>query len=225
MESSRRGFFATLAGALLGATVGPKLVAAPTPDLWRAVPKLPLPPVLNTYVPLEVVCAETLKIVNEELKWLRLTQLHGGLRNVGDTWMVREPARLDLRPSDLNTISQGITDRLRVIHVCETSNVEIDLRDADVWRPLNEFDARHIKPAAYGLAEAVIKSVRRNGGAEYLASVDQAIPSGVYKGVVMSNPESGLSIRALEAVVPEMRGGKLVDWKPVLHIDMLYGLG
>lgn len=50
------------------------------------------------------------------------------------------------------------------------------------------------------------------------------MPQGVNRSAVVWNKENGLSLRGMEAVVPELRNGKVVDWCPLLRLDMTYGV-
>jgi hypothetical protein len=228
MQSTRRGFFSTLAGALLGgAVVGPKLLQAAPVELWQAAPNLPITPVVNQYVPLEAFTAEVLRIMNEELKWLRLKQtavFHVEGRP-GYTAMTRRlvcftPIEFDSFPQPKGVIRESFAR----VPLLQPANVAVPLDGLDRYRPFDEIARRHIQPTAYSLAEQIIQSVRRNGGAEYLVTAPQSLPNGVDKALIMNNPDAGLNLRAVvdRYVCPDSSGRAR---PPELRIDMLYGLG
>jgi hypothetical protein len=227
MELTRRGFFSTLAGAVLGCVVGPKLLAQPPDELWAAIPRLPLLPVENSFVPLEAACAEILRIVDKELQWLRLNRLpfnsvsgRWPSSRFGDTVMVRKPAWFDkacLREPEL------------VIHE-DYLRVELN-RMARVDLPAECFGdmrshpfrvaRRSIEPLGQMLAAKIVAGIRHNGGAETLICAEQSVSAGadIERVVVMSRPDAGLSLRgALVECAPYSRAG-------VVQFDMLYGLG
>jgi len=220
---NRRAFLATLAGAILGKVVGPKLVAEPTAAAWEAANRLPPLPYENTYVTLETFCAETLRIVDEELKWLKLQRVHGETLpyRMGDTVMVREPARLDL-PFDL---LQPIIDKIHPVTLNQMVGFDMDLRDVDLRQPFDRISTRHVEPVAVLMAERITHTIKHRGGAEILASVDMPHVPGVPRSVCMSRPEAGLSIRGIEAVVPRYWNGTVAEYRPLLRLQMLYGLG
>lgn len=98
LETSRRGFFGLLAGALLAKVIGPRLIAGV--DRAPAMREAAASHIVeHTYLPLEVFSSRVLEIVNQELKWLRLKQVHSDFEHLhlGDTVAVREPCRFEPR--------------------------------------------------------------------------------------------------------------------------------
>jgi hypothetical protein len=226
MDFSRRGFFGLLGGALLAKIVGPRLISDPTPQLWEAAKVLPVQPIVNTYVPLEYVCAEALRIVNEELKWLRLRQVSDTHqeRRFGDTIFSRNP--LIFYPWDIypeRESRQLLSESHRAILLDEIAQATINLTTLDPECPLGHLSENYIEPAARQLAESVIYGVRRHGGGEVLAtgalqSVDHA-----RRCVIARSDELGLVIRATEWLSTPLY--RQPGWRPELRIEMLYGLG
>ncbi len=219
---NRRAFLATLAGAILGKVVGPKLVAEPTAAAWEAAHRLPPLPVENTYVTLETFCAEVLRIVDEELKWLKLLYpVHAeSYRDwrMGDTLMVREPARLDLPFHP-----ESLTERIRPVTIDQNVSGQLDLRDERLDAPFGLLSKHRIEPIALSMAECIERTIKRRGGAEVLASMDPGHVPGVSRSAIMSR--AGLSLRGIEAIAPRWDGRKIVEYRPLLRLDMQYGLG
>jgi hypothetical protein len=228
VELTRRGIFGLLGGALLAKVVGPQLIAAPTPKLWEAAKVLPRRPIINTYLPLEYVCAETLRIIHEDLKWLRLRQVYEDCpydRRYGDEMCLSRRARLeaidfDNPPAETPLIVCGAYDR---ILYDSQMHVDLDLSTLDPECPFGHISQNYVEPAAHQLAEHIIRDIRYRGGAEALVTGRLAVPHGVDRCVLSQNEESGLAIRAVEVFgLPYSHDGK---WQPNLRIDMLYGLG
>ena len=228
MELSRRGLLGLLGGAILGAKViGPKLIAEPTPAVWEAAKALPRTPLINTYVPLETVCAETLRILDQELKWLHLRQQCVDMNTrvkQGDTFHVRDPPvfvpwrMYPLHPKDANDMIQPMcTDRLRHITIDLASHVRL-LLDEDPDCEFGQISKRYIEPAAHSLAEEVIQGIRRQGGGEVLVTAALNIPSQIGRGVIARSEETGLVLRGVEYF-------DIVRGRPEVRIDMLYGVG
>src|SRR5207302_437632 len=89
------GFLGTLAGLVLGARIGPKLLPAPSPEIWRAAPMLPATPLENSYVTLHQFLGRLIEVVHEETKWLRLERALGDREHslMGDCLHMRPPMR------------------------------------------------------------------------------------------------------------------------------------
>jgi hypothetical protein len=223
LETSRRGFFGLLAGALLAKVIGPRLIAGV--DRAPAMREAAASHIVeHTYLPLEVFSSRVLEIVNQELKWLRLKQVHSDFEHLhlGDTVAVREPCRFE--PREGFALYGGIVGR-RMVNIDCHSHADLTL-DADFWRfkrPWKELDELLITPLGMALAENVIRTVRRRGGGEYLVCVDQAIPGEVKRGVISKDPGVGLSLRALEDGHPSR--GEPRTPERVMRFDIMFGLG
>lgn len=226
---NRRGFLATLAGVLLGSkALGPFSIDTPTPELWKAAPSLPLRPRANGFVPLQMMVAETVRIVAQETEWLRLKRIYddtGRHRRVGDTVQVRIPQPfMPLAGPDIDWgRSLMPIDRFRLVNILQLASVQIKFEPDEIrGRPLPEFSHIHVKPAALGLAEKVIQLIRRNGGAEYMVTTDLTmnIPDIPRAALVLGQNEE-LSLRGVH--LPRYPGSD--DHREIVQIDMLFGLG
>lgn len=224
MELSRRGLFGLLGGALLAKVVGPRLIAEPTAALWEAAKAMPPTPIVNTYVPLEQVCADVLRIVNQELKWLRLRQVsedYGAHRRIGDAVHIRDPARLQLDWKNFPH-PDSILETIRPVLLDKVAMAAIDLSTLDRDCPFGHLSKQYVEPAAYHLAEHVINGIRRHGGGQVLVTGALQTVDHIPKCVIARDKDAGLVIRAIEHHQPfhPERG-----WRPELRIEMLYGLG
>lgn len=216
METTRRGFLGILGGLLLGIVGERVTVAAPSPELWKAIPSLPYLPVRNLYLPLEQVCAQALDVMERELKWLRLKTIAADYQyRIGDCVRVREMSPVPFRPYDSDPC--GIIQGSRSILLNHQSLGSLDLRAAQDM-PFNEVSKRFIEPLALGMVENMIGGIRRSGGGEYLVSAKTEVPVGVHRGCVVTSKESGMSVRALNDKDP--RTGD-----HILRIDTVFGVG
>jgi hypothetical protein len=218
-----------LAGLFLAKTMGPKLLAGRAE--LSAVPAAIRSPIReHTYLPLEILTSEVLAIVNRELKWLRLKQLYEDFGRygpyLGHTLHVRQPADLYPILSDDMPWPPRITEHLMPVRIDHVVGVDIELEHDMDWRqPYGKFSTRYVEPAAMALAERVIGCVRANGGAEYLVSVDQKIPSTFERCILSKDPGVGLSLRGSQLWKPIIHEGQIVDRVETLRLDMLFGLG
>lgn len=231
MELSRRGIFGLLGGALLAKVVGPQIIAPPTPKLWEAAKVLPPRPIVNTYLPLEYVCAETLRIVNDDLKWLRLRQVYEEdsdvhARRFGDTMRLCRRARFEVH--DLYLLDPGKHPEIIYGH-CDPvtydrqAYVDLNLSTLDPECPFGHLSKNYVEPTAHRLAEHIINDIRHHGGAEALVTGRLSVPHGVDRCVLAKNEDAGLAIRAVEVFAPPYSHDG--EWQPTLRLDMLYGLG
>ncbi len=222
-HATRRGFLGLLAGAILGKILGPRVLASVerAPEMARS---LESSMASNTYLPLEIFSSRVLEIVHREVKWLRLKQLHQDFNSFGylpgHTSFVRYPARLSLAPLDTIDHSMEVyPDRIIPVTIDTQINVDLDLNAFDWDRPWSEVDQRYLEPIGRSLAERLIGCVRRHGGAEYLVSVDQHLPTEVPRVVLARYPEAGLSLRAMQ--LPDQSH---LYGRDALRFDMLFGL-
>jgi len=169
METTRRGFLGLLAGAVLGKIIGPKLIADPTHENWLHAVSLERPTPIESYQPLEILSARILEVVERELKWLRMNQWAvDEWRTVksGDTVMVRTPLPLWSPHYHLSPL-----DHLTPVTLLQQVAVDIDLdnyHSCPIHRAWDEYSERRIEPLGLSLAERIIQSVRRAGGANLL---------------------------------------------------------
>lgn len=212
LEITRRGLFGVLGGLLLAAKteLAPRAIAEPTEQLWKEAKRLPSWPIVNTYVPYEYLCAETLRIVNEELKWLHLEQSvfeHSYSARLGDSFQVRERAMfVNYRTIDLLNYAS--------VNLGQTN----DLFERD--RPFGHISKHMVKPAAYQLAEGVIQGIRRNGGGEYLVMArSRNAAAKVDRHIDAYNSDSGLALQLLAH-----REG-VFGPETTVELRMLYGVG
>jgi len=225
---TRRGIFGLLGGALLAKVVGPKLIAEPTEAAWRAVKHLPENPVrmaqrLDTYLPLEAVCARTLATLHRELKWLRLQQVFVDRESrLGESIATRvahalTPPTFEVAPPIL------IEEQFQWVRYDSRMQVGLDLSDVDPDAPFGYVAERLVDPAAHSLVERIIGDIRHRGGAEIMACARLAVErgAGVERCVVAKNEDFGLSVRATTADTSR----RPLACRPSLFLDIGYGLG
>lgn len=223
MEMRRRGFLGLLAGAVLGKVIGPKLTAEPTSAIWEAAVGQPstILAAEDTFVPLEVMANRILEVVNQEIKFLKMLQHTDEWRResrIGDMTYVRvpEPFLPDLTcPPPIRLINR--TRPVLIDQACY-----VDLPRDDLRHSWGQYSVRNIDPLAYRLAENMINTVRRKGGADFLVTVRGSTPIDATRVVHAHLPETGLTLRAMEYDRPVAIHGGVVH---ATHFDMLYGLG
>lgn len=208
LELGRRGFLSMLGGLILGKVLGPVATAEPVAQEWKRVTDPALPPTpRNLYLPMEAVCAKTIQVLNEELKWLRLRQ------EVGPEW-----AKLgDGVKFARCTYQKTTTLSLRTVELRERASVNIS-PEVVSCRSVEEAVQAFVQPAAYALAEGVIKGIRRNGGGEILVTDKLPVVGGFDKCVVATHQGYGLTVR----------GSDWFDHRtncPSIRVDICYGIG
>jgi hypothetical protein len=224
----RRGFLGTLAGMLLGAKLGPKILPAPSPDIWRAAPRLPMFPRENRYVALHQFLGRTIEEVHRQTEWLRLKRaiaepMRYGWR-FGDTVQMCPPIvftpHVDHNWSTPNPYD--LVQRYVPVNLIHRAHVMLDLRGLDWDVPLGQFTARNIEPLASKMAVQIRDAVERSRGAELIVCAEQPSLIDVHRSVTLQNEDYGLTIRGTEDIspykdVPHINGH-------FLHVEMLFGL-
>jgi hypothetical protein len=226
---NRRGFLATLAGALLAHKVGPFQIET-GPEVWKAAPALPLYPITNQYIPLQVFAAEAVKSISRELKWLRLKNHRvpnyyaDRAYRLGDTVQLRKPYVFTIN-EDITDV-QAIVERYVPVSMTHTVGVHIPFEMEEIrGRPLPEFCKRHLEVASALMAENIIRHVRAAGGADHLVTADLTldIPQVPRAALVLGEAED-LSIRAIHMPRYLDVTGRF-EGREVIRLDMLFGLG
>lgn len=221
----RRGFLGTLAGMLLGAKLGPKILPAPSPDIWRAAPRLPMFPRENRYVALHQFLGRMIEVVHEETKWLRLERAIAEPFNdwrLGDTIAMRPPVRFT--PSievDWSRRDALISVSYAPVSLIHRVEVPLDLTGIEWDLPFGQFAKRHIEPLAFRMAEQIGYAVKRVGGAGLIVCAEMNSVTGAHRSVTLQNEDYGLAIRGVEVISP-YRDVPLNAH--ILHVEMLYGL-
>lgn len=217
--TSRRGFLGYLASLTFAGMIGPKLLAAPSPEIWKAAPRLPALPMENGFVTLSQFLGRTIELVHEETKWLRLERALGDQRyaRMGNSIMMREPVRYKPEIDIDWSIGPGFIQE-RIVPVTIESRAGVGLtRDGLDWGlPFDQFSRRHIEPLAYNLADQIAASVKRHGGAGLIVCAQQRPYTTEKRSVALSNESFGLALLGTESVSH--------DGASVLHVDMIYGL-
>jgi hypothetical protein len=224
----RRGFLGTLAGMLLGAKLGPKILPAPSPDIWRAAPRLPMFPRENRYVALHQFLGRMIEVVHEETKWLRLERaIAEPIRRdwlYGDTIAMRPPVvftpHIDIDWSHHN--DRLLCDRIEPVSLIHRVDVPVDLGELAWDVPLGQFSKCNIEPLGLKMADQIARTVKRTGGAGLLLCAEMNSVMGAHRCVTIRNEDYGLAIRGTEVIspytdVPERDAH-------ILHIEMLFGL-
>jgi hypothetical protein len=220
---NRRGFLGLLGGALLGKVLGPKLLATPDAALWKEAIKLPAQPVINQYLPMEHILAEMLKIVDQELAWLRIPRVYEprltqwGAR-FGDSVHVRAPV-VSTPLYGQSYAPEAISERFQVVNLSNTAHALLppDVNDRG-WPEISE----SLVPAlATGLARSIEGCIRASGGADVMVVADCQVVDGIDQCVIAKSEESSLSLRGVRWVElnPDQPN---YGWNT--RVDMLYGL-
>lgn len=229
MDFSRRGFFGLLGGTVLGKIVGPRLLAEPTAETWALNRTLAPTPEIS-YLPLEAASYEILRLMDQELRWLRLKRLYAdpwrGYR-LGDSIMIRELSGFVPWPEP-DFVFESRLNWPRRVNLINHAQAVFEMPEArrfgGRWGEVAEY---RIMPTAFSLAEQVIEDVRRNGGAKCLIGADLTVPAGVARTIIARSEETGLSIRATQYVGEEIESGSPnLCGRPIpkLCVEMLYGL-
>lgn len=225
MELTRRGFFGLLAGAVLGKIIGPRVIAPLGEPSWNAAVRAKPFPVENTYLTLEQICRQVLDTMDKELRFLKVERMNTDSMyswdpvRLGETVRYRRPVPFtpDLSISPLSYESMNLVTLNRAVH----SGFRVDPDWPHAWK---ELSANIVQPVAYGLAEQIIWDCRRMGGAEILCVGTLEHRPEFSRSVIAANPESGLSLRAVEYLDAPP---SLPPWdRPERHVrfDLLYGL-
>ncbi len=225
MDFTRRGIFGLLGGALLAKLVGPRLIAEPTEALWQAAKVLPVRPVVNTYVPLEQICAEMLRFLNMQLEQLELRQLADEQLHtkIGTTCFVRYPAELEL---DWPTfpIPGPILPKRWEVTLGHSATVSMDVETLN--RPdftLEELRELFLRPAAGAIASKIVQRARTKK-AKVLVTGGLPPRSDADRCVIARDDKAGLIIQANQySQMPHK--GDYEYGKPALRVSILYGLG
>jgi hypothetical protein len=234
--SSRRGFLggflATLGGLVLARKIGPIEIEGPSQEVWKAAPALPTHPRTNEFVTLQQMIAETVRIVDQETQWLRLKRVHD---NGGPQWDWRRGDVLNVRPPvvftgpldfDLDAPHRQILETYIPVPIVQQARARMTFEPDEVrGRSLPEFSKIHVRPAALALAEDVIQLIRRNGGGEYLVTVDQNVEiPGIPRAAMVLGQAEQLSIRGVH-LPPMPPDGRRDPHQQIVELDMLFGLG
>jgi hypothetical protein len=214
-----------LGGLMAGPKViGPLISEPATPEAWKAAPSLPINPIRNTYVPLELICTEILQVFHEELKWLRLDHHVVEERYISIGHSVRVPKYERYSPWSLSgdplpgepSQSMVIMDVKRVT-LDHGAHVGAILNRGFFETDLKELRNRYIGPMGCALADHVTHQIKLKGGGDTMVMSKQEMPKDVARALVVTDSH-GLSLRGVEYFDILMNERKL-------QIDVLYGVG